>query len=485
VWSKELTTDRTHQRRVEYDFPIKPIVEAKQQQLAGLEVRSVPVALRVSVSVLAGDKDRRNNEAPLRFRAVAARQRALLIDGRPRWDFRYLRNLLERDHLWEVTALLAPDVTAQFPATKEALFAYDIIGLGDVPAENLTPTQQEWIREFVGTRGGGLLLMDGRREALRAYRSGALGPLLPVQWVPGATEVTPQRFQLTGPGAKLGAFRLGSGDESDNAAAWKKLAPPHWLAPVKALPGTETLVETVAGNEARPAVVLRQFGAGKVLYFGFDESWRWRYEVAGQYQDPFWNQVVNWIMEPPFAVRDQQVALDVDKVTYQPGERAEIRARFRDEAGKPVTPPNAKAWLYRDGQRVASVELTADEGGSGVFRGKTGALGEGAYEIGASAGGLTHEESQARLAFYAQARDAGEMIEQNCNEELLRQIATQSGGEYFREEDVGRLVDRLAPFSHGRVVESDTVLWQSWWWFVPLVLMLAAEWILRKRAGLI
>ena len=39
--------------------------------------------------------------------------------------------------------------------------------------------------------------------------------------------------------------------------------------------------------------------------------------------------------------------------------------------------------------------------------------------------------------------------------------------------------------SEGRVIESDTVLWQSYWWFLPIVALLTIEWIIRKRAGLL
>jgi hypothetical protein len=28
------------------------------------------------------------------------------------------------------------------------------------------------------------------------------------------------------------------------------------------------------------------------------------------------------------------------------------------------------------------------------------------------------------------------------------------------------------------------VLWQSWWWFGGVILLLALEWALRKRAGM-
>ena len=34
------------------------------------------------------------------------------------------------------------------------------------------------------------------------------------------------------------------------------------------------------------------------------------------------------------------------------------------------------------------------------------------------------------------------------------------------------------------MVETETVLWQSWWWFGGVILLLALEWGLRKRVGM-
>jgi len=64
-------------------------------------------------------------------------------------------------------------------------------------------------------------------------------------------------------------------------------------------------------------------------------------------------------------------------------------------------------------------------------------------------------------------------------------MAFYSGGQYFREEDASRLLERIKPLSQGKVVESETLLWQSWWWFIPLMVLLTLEWALRKRAGML
>ena len=86
--------------------------------------------------------------------------------------------------------------------------------------------------------------------------------------------------------------------------------------------------------------------------------------------------------------------------------------------------------------------------------------------------------------FAVRRESTGELAELNCNEPLLRELAANSGGRYFREEELSALIERLKPLSQGRVVETETVLWQSWWWFGAVMLLLALEWALRKRAGM-
>jgi hypothetical protein len=43
----------------------------------------------------------------------------------------------------------------------------------------------------------------------------------------------------------------------------------------------------------------------------------------------------------------------------------------------------------------------------------------------------------------------------------------------------------IALESTGRVVETETELWQSGWWLALAMGLLGTEWLLRKKAGLI
>jgi hypothetical protein len=494
VWEKRLTTEQTHLRSVPFDFPVQALIEkVATSSEKGIEILNQPLTFHASVSAVDGEKEKSNNEADFSLHAIMQRRKVLILDGRPRWEVRYMRNLFDRDDQWEVNALVADRGNegwtrgknlGQFPGDRETLFSYDLIVFGEVPRQFLNKMEeQEWIRDFVAKRGGGMLVIDGRRGHISNFVGTPLEPLFPVDWK-GAETGRPTAMKLTETGAKMAWLQIASEAEK-NAEAWASLQAPHWVAPVRALPATEVLVEAVIGERKVPALVYRRFGAGKVLFSGFDESWRWRYEVGDLYHQRYWNQVVRQIMEPPFTVRDSRVSLNVGKLVYGPDESVDIRARLRDAEGRPLVNTGAEALIYKDGRKVATVKLAGDENAAGLFQGQVAALPGGSYEVRVRAEGAPEPDGTLKTEFKVQPREAGELAVLNANEDLLKQVATQSGGEFFREEEARELVGRLEPLSRERVFESDTSLWQSWWWFIPLVLLLTGEWILRKWTGML
>ncbi len=497
VWEQKLLTENRALRRVPFDISVKEVAEARLKAAgaanAGAEVTGFPIELKASVTPVESERELANNDGLLRFRAVTQKRRILIVDGRPRWETRYLRNMFERDEQWEVNCVIAGSLTGQggfergerpeqFPVDAAKLQTYDLIFFGEMPRILWKENELQWIRDFVEKRGGALIFIDGARGHYVEYEDTPLAPVFPVEFKPGIVRSGITRLVPTERAAQIAAFTLSS-EKALNAETWARLPPPHWLSGATPLPGSEVLIEAIVKGEPHPAAVVRPFGAGQVYYHAFDDSWRWRYEVADQWHVKFWNQIANFAAEPPFAVRDKFVSLDAGAITYQPGDTADLRVRLRDGEGKPVSNATVDSALFKDGKRVASIRLNPEEGG--IFRGKTAPLEPGNYEVAVESAAIPENQLKARTSFKVEPRDTGELTQLSVNEDLLRQVAAASGGRYFREENFDRVLELLAPMTQGRVVESDTVLWQSWWWFLPIVGMLTIEWLLRKRAGML
>lgn len=499
LWQQKLTTEEKSSRSIPFDFAVSDSVKQRiKTGKEGVQISGLPLEFAVSLSQVEGDTQPENNAGTLRVRGVTQRRKILLLDGRPRWESRYLRNMFSRDEQWEMNAVIAGATrrevgflrgqkSEQFPEDAASLQTYDLIIFGDVPRRLLKDEELKWIHDFVSERGGAVIFIDGARGSLKEYADSPIGSLLPVEWKgePIRQEIGPLTLSGRSPG--IAAFALAI-DPSQNASLWKGLQPPHWLSGATPLPGAEIMAEaavTQAVGQKIPAIIFRPFGAGRVLYHAFDDSWRWRFEVADLYHAKYWNQMANWVAELPFAVRDKFVSLDSGAITYRPGQSAEIRVRLRDSTGRPVADTVVDAVLERDGKRVATIRLTPDENAGGLFHGKTAALDRGSYEVGVETAAIPSEEQRAHTSFKVAARETGELIQLNMNEPLLRQMSLESGGRFFPEEKLDRLSSLLVSMSQARVDEADTALWGSWWWFLPIILLLTGEWILRKRSGML
>ena len=146
----------------------------------------------------------------------------------------------------------------------------------------LKDEELEWISEFATNRGGGILLLDGPRQKFREYAQKENHPianLLPVKWLDDSKpRLPPESLRLTDRGQSETALFLDPSSKR-NAELWGYLPAPGWVAPTEALPGTEVFLEANIDKEKHsvesvPLLVSRTAGAGKILYAGFDGTWR-------------------------------------------------------------------------------------------------------------------------------------------------------------------------------------------------------------------
>ena len=494
VWEKEMLSAKRHLVKVPFDFALKPLLNSNTATTASTQ--TVRLDFKAVISPAPQERELRNNQADFSVLTTAGKRRLLLLDGRPRWETRYLRNLFERDPQWQINALIANSsdspsgwprgtVTGSFPATENVLKEYDLIILGDVPRALLSDTELQWLERFVSKSGGGILFLDGMRHSLEGYAEGPLAAVLPVTFA-RTRDTSPalplERLEPTARGLKSAALALEQ-SEDGTSEAWRSLAPPRNFRRCEILPGSETLLEGVYDGGRAPVLVLRRYGAGRVLYQAFDESWRWRNEIAGKYQERYWSQLVQYLSQTPFPNDAAKFVISTDAITYNPGGKAEIRVRLRDGVKEASANEDVRAVLWREDKRIASFPIVAEPGETAILSGHTGALASGGYEV--SIENLASSGSELRAHFDVRQPANSELSNLTLNEEMLQLMATNSHGTYFREENIGQLLSALNPLQSGRIIESETPIWQSGWWFSVVVLLLTLEWALRKRIGLL
>lgn len=494
VWQQTIQASGTEQS-IPFQLDVESLVEKIGEDTPrGVRRSTVVLDLRASVEPIEGDTNTANNTVPFRVAASTRERRLLIMDGSSRWEMRYLRNLFQRDPAWTVDTVLYGQGTdmprvkrgkeaGQLPNDRETMGQYDAIVLGEVPPDQFTEDDAELLREFV-SRGGGLLVIDGRYGRVKTLVRDRLSELVPVVHLNEAV-IQGRAIRPTAMGLDHPVMNLW-GDKEQLGDFWNNLPAPATAPRVEAQEGAEVWADAVGvdGRES-PWMITRLFGAGRVFYLSADQTWRWRYKVADRFHARFWNQLLAAIMQPPYSASDDYVALGTDKIEYAAGESATIRARVQGADGKPIGDATVDALLIADDQVVATVPLQIDDPARGTYRGNTQAMELGAYSIRIRASGFDANALQATTPIWVGKRDAVEMSRVSLDAEALQTIAETAGGQYFHESSADQILELLKPLSSGSVIETDILVWQSFYWFWAVLLLLAIEWWLRKRAGLV
>ncbi len=493
VWKQKLTAENLTSRQVEFAMPTAPLYELLQKRLPPhVKYAVLPLEISVQVTSDVPESNLQNNSLAIWTSVAAQRSRLLLLDGRSRWENRYLRNMFDRDPAWQVDSQIAAEPSEfEFPKSRDELFQFDLVLLGDLPAKMLAREHITWLREFVELNGGGLILIPGARRWLAEPEYAELQKLFPISWTGSdsvqnvAQQGSPKRVELTSAGQALAALRIDARGEAESQSLWAQLPSLQFVDKVDLRPGAEVLAMATSESESRPLLVTRRFGAGRVFFSATDETWRWRYKVADEVHQRLWNQLARWVMRTPMAVQGEFVSLDCGAATYAFGKNVEVRAQLRDQNGFPAVARSPIGLVSVGGEVVARVPLIEDPNVPATYFANILSLPAGDYDVSLTAAGFSQEALNVHTNFSIIVPPSIEMQQTACNDQVLRESAEKTGGKYLPETQADELFALLRPLSSGRFVESDTMLWQTYWWFTAAMILLVTEWWLRKRAGLI
>jgi hypothetical protein len=471
--------------------------------------------------------------------------KVLYVEGQPRYEFRYIKFLMEREAPEDlkkgkkksidlkVVMLDADDNFAEqdrtalsdFPATLDELNQYDVVILGDCDPKHRKLGEQRLrnLANFVkgednkgnkaAKSGGGLLMIAGTGYAPHAYKDTPLADVLPIEPLTNVPPKEPERRteryrpELTPVGRFHPIFRFNP-DEGENLNIWNRLTPMYWwstgyrmkpLAEVLAVhPSDKAVGKQGANQDGRQPLVVQQFvGTGRSMFFGFDETWRWRLREDEAKYNNFWIQTMRYLSRG----RSNRTDLRLDRQTpYRLGEPIKVTVRFPDSGPADVVKPGSKAEVkltveYRAGDakdqapEVQTMQLAKVEGSWGTFEGSLNRTREGRYRFRLVTPDVrkTQPDGEQPSTEATVELPPGELDKLRMNYQDMQQAADATQGRFYNLSNAEQVLEDLPPGVRVSLSSQmpPVLVWNTWYIFLLVMSLLTAEWLLRKRKHLL
>jgi uncharacterized membrane protein len=429
--------------------------------------------------------------------------KVLVIEHAPRFEYKFLQAALLRDRRIEPSFLLVgadprvaqsgPPFVEEFPKQRDKFFdaRYNVIILGDVAASYLNKDQWEWIKEFVANRGG-LIAIAGRQHMPAEYANTPLAEVLPVEFtavkarLPDDDRTPEYPPTLTDIGERTEMLALAETPE-ESQRTWQRLPGFYGFYPVTKLrPGAQALIvnpRAKMDDAPMPILVTQYYGKGQVLFASTDETWRWRANAENKHFVRFWGQILYQMGLPSLLGTSSsrvQMALDrAEAVLDRPGS---IFARLLDKDFNPRRDRQVEATLtYLDAkpgqERSQKLMLQSIPGREGEYQGFLTHEKPGRYEV------TVNNPDPAKFSFRVELPARHELEESGLAATELRDLAEQSGGQFYREEDLYKLPDNLKTKTTLFTRRQELLLWNPLMFLIFLGLI-TVEWVCRKFANL-
>jgi uncharacterized membrane protein len=495
------------------------------------------IKVTLKVDPQEGEVNRDNNELSTFVRVTKEGLKVLYVEGKYRaWEPKFIRQVLSEDpriRLDEAVLLNVerpPDGEADWFQLDK--LRYDVIIIGDISPNRLSGGDDkvlEKIKQLVEEKGTGLMMIGGYEtftsrkkehapaEDNRVWSETPFANLLPVELDEDGQVERHLRMVPTEEGLKNYGYVLRLvGNDLDNKAVWANL--PVLTGMTKLGTPKQGATVLARADNGVPLLVGWQKGkgtgkGGRVLAFGGDTTWRWRRTDEGiRTHAAFWKKVVLWLAQQdkdegsvwvrpdPLPAPAGSHAATADPRRVRVGDRFRFQVGLRTKNGLDVPGGSFKVTVRKPEGTEVRVDTATERGAErGIFGdSKADMRMPGEYRIhvqgrGKSPDGKEEIEGQAEMRFLAYQDDV-EMQREAANYDFLRDLATESGGEFHEQASdlapfLRKLVEKTVPATAG-----NARTWPQWrrntlspflvTFFLLFVGVLCLEWGMRRYWGL-
>ena len=453
--------------------------------------------IRFRIPPQQGEEITQNNVREVLLDVQDRKEKILFFDGEPHFEVKFIRRAVADDPNLQLVVLQrttdtkyfrilidSPDeLAAGFPKTRDELFSYRGLILGSIEANAFTGDQLRMIADFADRRGGGLMMIGGRRSfAEGGYAGTPVADALPVVLESKQPDTT-SRIQVTPTRAgQSHAVTQIEKTEEESVKRWSTLPPVISVNPIRQIkPGATALLRGVDENGRESiALAYQRYGRGKTLAFPVYDSWTWQMDakipVEDMTHETYWRQLMRWLVD---GVPDQ-VELTTTPDQVEPGEagdahRRGVRSRLSGSERRRRQRAHHRAKRDRH-RRSPAVDRRAQRRipRHASRRPKSARTRRGSRPRAAA------RRSARTVAHVRVAPSDSEYFDAAMRAPLLRRISEETGGVHYTPQTVASLADDIKYTGRGVTTVEERDLWD-----MPIVLFLLltvmlAEWSYRR-----
>jgi hypothetical protein len=494
---------------------------------------------QLTTDVQPGELRDDNNRREVSLNVVDNKARVMLVEGDARWEFRYLKNLLDRDKQVESRTVLfrqpflqilnEPYIDDRLPAAdafREELSRTDLLIVGDLIPQDIDAAAWDMVEQAVAKDGLTLIVIPGRRGMPQGFESPSLSSLLPVS---DFRQRTAEQFRATAPDTDQSVFRLTltpeaatlpmlqmTVDPANHSGSLGSLPGHPWIYAGTPKPGATVWANsTISGENTppEPTLIHHDYGFGQVVWMGIDSTWRWRLRAGDEWHYRFWGQLIRWAARNKASAGNNDVRMSLSDVLVDTSETVETVVRWDPK----LLPQLAGATVEVVATLVAPIDSPVDQDAGNGRKGKTPgvkaknaptpeqivvalkpapdaaeryigrlpALKSGTWKIELrTTGGTFALRDSVQSEILVKEQLSAELANVACNRDLLTQLAVDSGGQVVEPYDAEQLISLVQPRDQSQQKIQERTLWDHWSIVLVFFTLLTSEWVIRKLNGL-
>lgn len=446
----------------------------------------------LTVDVDGYDAEPENNRRDIVVEAEKAKAKMLLVDVEPGWEFHFLTDLLRRDQAYDFEVFSLPNRATPYGGRIKPMDSF-VNSLGESDAVILASVDESFfsgdvvagLKRFVRDRGGGLLVLPG--DASLFERPGAwsrLDDILPVsgnapfRWNLQYTSVLPGAQASANP---ITTHLLPLLSQTE----WQERSPLLGYYASVTPKGIGEVLLSVKGRRL-PAMTYQTLGKGRVAVVSAGPLWRWKFLSDN---NAVYDEIVSRLLDVLSRGEEtDRFVVTAKKNVFDAGENPVVFAELFNEKMQPVTNAPVRLEVSRldeDGNEtpLEQIPMRRDAAQNTRMRASMKPLPPGRYLV----------RGQAELPDRAINSKAHEIQVSETSVEYRRVqqdrvalvgVALRTGGRYAAASIDG-IIARIDMEPRDTVSESEVTFRTSFLLFLLILVFLSAEWMLRKRVGMI